>query len=368
MVINKKILARARKIRLLATDVDGVLTGGEIIILNSGEELKIWSVKDRMGFALLKHSGAPIKMAWVTARESEQVRLRAEDVGVHFIRQGCLDKRRAVLAIAETMKISPLEIAYVGDDYVDYPVMKMAGLAVCPPESPDLIKKISHYRTRASSGKGVVREVIEILLKAQGHWKKALTPFTGMILLALALALPACSSQKAPVELTEKPDQWLEQFKITETQAGIPVWILNSKVAQRYNRQNKITLEDFTIEFMDNQSNRRSNSRDSLILAKKNQTTTAVLSAPQGEVNTENKDLTAWGGVEVEAKDGTQLTAERLRYSTLTKKITTDSAIRIVRSDSILIGEGLEASPDLSTVKIFHHQASIYPKKIPVQR
>ena len=367
-MIPKSVLARAKKIRLLATDVDGVLTGGEIIILNSGEELKIWSVKDRMGFALLKHSGAPIKMAWVTARESEQVRLRGEEIGVHFIRQRCADKRKAVSAIAETMKISLAEVAYVGDDYVDIPAMKMAGLAVCPPEAPSLVQKVSHYRTRASSGKGVVREVIEILLQAQGHWKKAMAPFSCVAILALGLALSACSSQKAPADLTEKPDQWLEQFKITETQAGLPVWILNSKVAQRFDRRNKITLDDFTIEFMDNKSNRKSNSRSSLILAKKNQTAAAVLSAPKGEVNTENKDLTAWGGVEVNSQDGTQLTSERLRYSTLTKKITTDSAIRIVRSDSILIGEGLEASPDLSTVKIFHHQASIYPKKIQTQR
>ena len=157
-MISKKVLARAKKIRLLATDVDGVLTGGEIIVLNSGEELKIWSVKDRMGFALLKHSQAPIKMAWVTARESEQVRLRAEELGVHFIRQGCKDKRKTVEAIAESMNISPSEIAYVGDDYVDYGAMKIAGLAVCPPESPELIKKISHYCTKAPSGKGVVRE------------------------------------------------------------------------------------------------------------------------------------------------------------------------------------------------------------------
>jgi LPS export ABC transporter protein LptC len=256
----------------------------------------------------------------------------------------------------------------VGDDYVDYTAMKMAGLAVCPPQSPDLIKKVSHYCTQTPAGKGVLREVIEMILKAQGHWKKALLPFVGKISLIFCLLFSACSSPKPPADLTEKPDQWLEQFKITETQAGIPVWILNSKVAQRYNRQNKITLEYFTLEFMDVKSNRKSNSRKSLILVKKNQTVTAVLSAPRGEVNTENKNLLAWGGVQVEAKDGTQLTSERLEYSTLTQKITTESAIRIVRSDSILIGEGLEASADLSTVKIFRHEASIYPKKVPIQR
>jgi len=195
-VISKSVWVRAKKIRLLATDVDGVLTGGEIIILNSGEELKIWSVKDRMGFALLKHSGAPIKTAWVTARQSEQVKVRGEDLGIHFIRQGCMDKRQAVQSIARTMNISPSEIAYVGDDYVDYTAMKMAGLAVCPPQSPDLIKKASHYRTRASAGKGVLREVIEILLKAQGHWEKALLPFVGRILLVLCLPLSCWTSHQ----------------------------------------------------------------------------------------------------------------------------------------------------------------------------
>ncbi|OGR83871.1 MAG: LPS export ABC transporter periplasmic protein LptC [Elusimicrobia bacterium RIFCSPLOWO2_01_FULL_54_10] len=365
--MNKNILARAKKIRLLATDVDGVLTGGEIIILDSGEEIKIWSVKDRMGFALLKHSGAPIKMAWVTARKSRQVELRAKDVGVHFLRQGSVDKWSAVKDIADSMKISANQIAYVGDDCVDYPVMKRAGLAVCPPESPELIRKTAHYQTRAAAGRGVLREVIELILVAQGRWKKAMAPFLKTFtVLALGAFLAACSSQTPPQNLTEKPDQWIEKFKITETQGGVPVWILNSEIAQRYDRLNKTTLENFTIEFMDAKAGRKKNhSRESLLLAKKNQATEAVLSAPQGEVNTETKELHAWGGVQVEARDGTVLTTERLQYSTEKKTITTEAAIRIVREDSILIGEGMEASPDLSTVKIFRHEASIYPKKIP---
>ncbi len=365
-MIPKNILARAKKIKLLAMDVDGVLTGGELIILNSGEELKIWSVKDRMGFAILKHSKAPIKMAWITARKSDQVQKRGEEIGVPFIRQGQSDKWAALQEIAAELKIKPSEIAYLGDDLVDYKCMKSVGLAICPPDSAEEIKKISHHQTKVLGGKGVAREAIEILLKAQGLWKKTLAPIMSVAgILALGLFISACStSQKPQLDLAEKPDQWVEQFKITETQAGIPVWVLNSEIAQIYNRQKKITLENFKIEFMDVRSKKTSNSKESLSLAKKNMTASAQLEAPKGEVNTENKDLLAWGGVHVEAQDGTILTSERLLFSTKNKKITTESAVKIVRKDSIVIGEGMEASPDLSVIKIYRHEASIYPKNI----
>ena len=271
--------------------------------------------------------------------------------------------------IARTLKITPAEIAYIGDDYVDYLSMKNVGLAIAPPESPQPLKKICHYVTKASAGKGVVREVIEILLTSQGLWKKALSHFIGLFLLAAGLmALSSCTSPMPPQDFGEKPDQWVEKFTIRETQGGMPVWILNSEIAQVYDKQKKITLDNFKIEFIDHKEDKNSHSKESLILAKKRMTTAALLTAPKGEVNTENKDLLAWGGVKVESEDGTTLTTERLLYSTKKQKITTESAIKIVRSDSILIGEGLEATPDLNEVKIFRHKASIYPKNLPLKK
>ena len=367
----KTVLDRAKRIKLLAMDVDGVLTAGEIIILDSGEELKIWSVKDRMGFALLKSSQAPIKLAWITARKSRQVEARGEEIGIHFIRQGCMDKWQAVLDIARTLKIKPREIAYIGDDYVDHRAMKNVGLAVSPPESPEPLKKICHYVTKTPAGRGVVREVIEIILQAQGRWKKALSHFLSLFVLWIGLmaGFSACTSSQMPSQdFAEKPDQWVEKFTIRETQGGMPVWILNSEIAQVYDKKKKITLDNFKIEFMNHKGNKKSNSRESLLFAKKHLTAAALLSAPKGEVNTENKDLVAWGGVAVESEDGTTLTTEHLQYSTRNQKITTESAIRIVRKDSILIGEGLEAAPDLSEVKIFHHKASIYPKTLSLRK
>src|SRR5689334_12325817 len=103
----RDVLRRAKKIRLLAMDVDGVLTAGEIIILNSGEEVKVWSVKDRMGFAMLRASGLAIRLAWITARESEQVRQRAKDLKIDFLFQKCGDKWAALKDCARQAGVSP---------------------------------------------------------------------------------------------------------------------------------------------------------------------------------------------------------------------------------------------------------------------
>lgn len=364
--MNRNILNRAKKIKLLAMDVDGVLTGGEILILNSGEEVKIWSVKDRMGFALLRSSGLPIKLAWITARGSLQVQKRSEDLKIDFLFQKSPNKWKQLEACAKSLGLKNDEVAFVGDDYVDLPCLKRAGLAVCPPESPDILKKVCHYQTKASSGKGVIREVIEILIQAQGAWKKAMAQFS-VFLLCLFLTFTGCSQKVPNQEFTEKPDQWIERFTITETLGGMPVWILNSETAQVFEKKQKVTLDDIKIQFMNTGPVKKKRTQQSLMLAKKNQTQAARLTAPKGEVDLNTKDLAAWGGVEVQTDDGTKLYTERLMFSTSRQKILSDSPVKIVRQDSILLGEGLEATPDLETVKILRHQASIYPKNIQLQ-
>lgn len=366
--VSKEVLRRAKGIRLLAMDVDGVLTGGEIIILESGEELKVWSVKDRMGFALLKHSGLKIKTAWITARQSVQVARRAKEIEVDFLFQNCLNKGPTLKLLMKKLKLTSEQVAYIGDDFVDLACLKEAGLAVCPPVSPRLLKNICHYETTTLGGRGAVRELIEIILEAQGAWKKTVARFAPLLLgLFMSLSLMSCSStQTPPADFADKPDQWVEKFTITETSKGVPVWILNSEIAQVYNKQKKITLENIRIQFMNPTSVKKLNSRKSLLLAKKTITQAARLTAPKGEVAIDSRDLSAWGGVEVDAQDGTKLFAERLLYSASRQKILTESPVKIVRRDSILLGEGMEASPDLATIKIYRHQASIYPKNFPV--
>jgi len=315
-------------------DIDGVLTSGEIIVLNSGEEIKIWSVKDRMGFALLKNSGLSIKLAWVTARESRQVEERSKEIGVDYLFQKCLNKWERVSSCARRLNLQP--------------------------ESPKEIKEVCDFQTTISSGKGVAREVIEILIKAQGQWQAVLSKFS-IFLIAILLTLSACSPHPNSTSSIEKPDQWIEKFTITETRNGIPIWILQSEMAQVYNKQKKATLDQISIQFMNPP---KELSSKSLILTKKSQTLAARLSAPKGEVNLDSHNLLVWNGVKVQSEDGTTLYSEQLRYSTDKQKIFTEAPIKIVKKDSILIGEGLEADPDLSTVKIFRHEASIHPKTI----
>lgn len=167
------VQSRAKKIKVAAMDVDGVLTAGDILILNSGEEIKIWSVRDRVGFFLVHRSGSPLKLVWITARQSEQVRQRAEDLKIAKLFQGNPDKKSALEELLREFQVKPEEVLFIGDDLIDLPVLTRVGLSVCPQDACEDVKSRVHYVTQASGGKGVFREAIEIVLKAQGLWEKA---------------------------------------------------------------------------------------------------------------------------------------------------------------------------------------------------
>jgi 3-deoxy-D-manno-octulosonate 8-phosphate phosphatase (KDO 8-P phosphatase) len=168
--LNKK----AKNIKLIACDVDGVLTRGEIIILNCGEEVKIWNVKDGLGYHELTKVFPRIKTAWITGRESEQVKRRAESLGVDYLVQNCVCKKAAFDAILKESGIKASETVYIGDDIVDIPVLKLAGLPVCPQDAVQEVKKHADMVSAFKGGEGVVRDVIELVLKAKGEWKKVL--------------------------------------------------------------------------------------------------------------------------------------------------------------------------------------------------
>lgn len=359
---EKEVLERAKQVRLLAMDVDGCLTAGEIIVLNNGEEVKVWSVKDRMGFYMLKVSELPVKLAWITARESVQVQQRAEEIGIHFLFQRTIDKWQKLQDCAREMGIEPSQIAFIGDDMVDLRSLSRVGLSACPPDSAEPVRQASHYHIKTPGGKGAIREMIEMIIKAQGAWDKVIKVFATVAILFM-VGLSACSSKLPQTDLSEMPDQWIEKFRITETSNGLPVWVLNSGSAEIYNKQKRAQLEDIHIQFM-NASKKKRPSTTSLDEAKKKQTMAAHLSAPKGEVKLDTHDLTAWGGVEVKGEDGTTLYTDRLMFSATRQLILTQSPVKIVKNDSILMGEGLEATPDLSEVKIFRHEAEIYPKKL----
>lgn len=171
---SSKILSAAKNIKLIATDIDGVLTAGEVILLENNEEIKIWNVKDRAGIAYIQKHLPDVKFAWITGRQSKQVRLRARELKIDYLIQSCCDKKQALEGIAADLKINLSQVAYIGDDIIDIGVLKSAGLSVCPADASDDVKKKVLYVSAYEGGKGVLREVCEIILKSKGEWDKVL--------------------------------------------------------------------------------------------------------------------------------------------------------------------------------------------------
>ncbi len=161
---------RAKKIKMLILDIDGVMTDGRIIYDSRGNELKCFNVLDGMGLALLNQT--KIKVALITAKGSPAVKRRAREIGAVEVKQNSIDKLTALRQILRKYNLSSKDICFVGDDLVDFPVMKRAGLAVAVANACSEAKKVAHYVTKKEGGKGAVREVIEIILRAQNEWRR----------------------------------------------------------------------------------------------------------------------------------------------------------------------------------------------------
>ncbi len=159
---------KAAQIRLLLLDVDGVLTDGRIIVDDRGVETKHFHVRDGQGIALLQRSG--IEVGWITGRSSKVVRHRAKELRLTLLFQGVLDKLAVYDQIKKNLHLSDAQIAYVGDDIIDLPVLRRAGLAVMVGDGSAELQAVADYVTAAPGGKGAVREVAELILKAQHKW------------------------------------------------------------------------------------------------------------------------------------------------------------------------------------------------------
>jgi 3-deoxy-D-manno-octulosonate 8-phosphate phosphatase (KDO 8-P phosphatase) len=170
-MMRKSLEEKIKKIKMIAMDVDGVLTGGEIIFVNNTDEIKIWNVKDRMGFALA-HRTDNLKLCWITGRESREVSRCAAECHIDAIYQKATKKKEAYTALKEKYQLRDEEVAFIGDDLIDIPILRQAGLAVCPADSSQEVKKETDLVTKAAGGKGVFREVIELIIKTQGNWEK----------------------------------------------------------------------------------------------------------------------------------------------------------------------------------------------------
>ena len=162
----RDVIEKAKNIRIVIFDVDGVLTDGSLYLTDAGEEIKAFNSRDGHGMKMLKASG--IELAIITARESRSVRLQAENLNIYLLYQGEKNKLKVFESLITKLGLGKSSCAYVGDDLIDLPVMTRCGLSICVPSAPALVKKHAHYVTNSEGGHGAVREVCELIMLAQG--------------------------------------------------------------------------------------------------------------------------------------------------------------------------------------------------------
>jgi 3-deoxy-D-manno-octulosonate 8-phosphate phosphatase (KDO 8-P phosphatase) len=160
-----RALARAKEIRLLLLDVDGVLTDGNLLYSGSGEESKSFNTQDGFGLRLLGEAG--IDVGVITARKSEVVARRAAELKMRYIYQGVASKNEAFRDVMKVSGLKPYQIAYMGDDWLDLVLLQQVGLAIAPANGVREIKAAAHFITERPGGSGAVRDVCDLIIEAQ---------------------------------------------------------------------------------------------------------------------------------------------------------------------------------------------------------
>ena len=163
---------RASAVRMIVFDVDGVLTDGSLFYGDDGQEYKAFNSRDGHGIKMLRASG--VETAIITGRSSQVVQFRARNLGIVHLFQGADDKLDAFERLLADVNLAPEQIAYMGDDLVDLPVLRRCGLAIGVPDAPDEVQARCHYITRAGAGRGAAREACELIMRAQGTWAEQL--------------------------------------------------------------------------------------------------------------------------------------------------------------------------------------------------
>ena len=169
--------AKAAKIRLIALDVDGIMSDGRLYFSAAGDELKAFNILDGLGLKQLMKAG--ITVAVITGRRSPLTEKRMTDLGIPHLMQGREDKKVALQELVAGMDIAPEQIAYMGDDLPDLPALKFAGLGISVPNGYWLVRQHADYCTQALGGHGAVRETCDLILWAQNRLETTLAPYLG---------------------------------------------------------------------------------------------------------------------------------------------------------------------------------------------
>lgn len=169
------VAERIHPLRLIAFDVDGVMTDGGLFLSDSGEEIKRFNSLDGHGLKMLKASG--VELAIITGRTSRCVELRAKNLGITHLYQGVEKKWDAMQDLLAKLSVAPQASAFMGDDVVDLPVMRRVGFAITVPAAPAAVRDHAHYVTRLAGGNGAVREACDLIMSTQGTLSQQLAPY-----------------------------------------------------------------------------------------------------------------------------------------------------------------------------------------------
>ena len=166
-----------RRVELILSDVDGVLTDGAIWYDNQGVELKAFHIRDGLGIKLWQRAG--FRFGVLTARTSHIVKLRAGELGIDLVRQGFEDKLPAAQEMIRDCGLTPEKVCYIGDDLTDLPVIRHVGLGAAVNDAAAEVRTAAAYVTQLPGGSGAVRELVETILKAKGRWEDAIQRYMG---------------------------------------------------------------------------------------------------------------------------------------------------------------------------------------------
>jgi 3-deoxy-D-manno-octulosonate 8-phosphate phosphatase (KDO 8-P phosphatase) len=175
--LSGEVEQRAARVKLLLMDCDGVLTDGRITLLENGDEEKSFHTRDGHGLVLLHRAG--LQSGIISGRTSTLVERRARDLGIAHVRQGTWDKIKDFAEVLTAARVEETDVAYVGDDVTDIPLMLRCGFAVAVSDATAETRAAAHYTTTLPGGFGAIREVCELILKAQGRWPELMQRYTG---------------------------------------------------------------------------------------------------------------------------------------------------------------------------------------------
>jgi len=172
---DRNAAERARGVKLMIFDVDGVLTDGRLYLSDNGEEMKAFSTRDGQGIKLLREAG--IAVGVITARSSRVVERRARELGIELLRQGASDKAGVLAELLSGQNLQASEAGYMGDDLADLPVLMRCGFAATVQSAPEAVRTRVHYVARSAGGEGAAREVCEFILTAQNALEQAIARY-----------------------------------------------------------------------------------------------------------------------------------------------------------------------------------------------